>query len=53
MNEQSIQTEYDRLGYTMGWAFAMTPVANLARAYLVLVGLNPGGSEGGPAWEME
>ncbi len=52
MNEVAVQKEYERLGYEAGWAFAMTPVANIVTASVVLVGLNPGGDEGGAAWEF-
>jgi len=41
-----IEAEYRRLGYTKGWSFMGTPEANLKRAKIAIVGLNPGG--GGP-----
>lgn len=39
-----VWAEYQRLGYKAGWVFAMTPMANLATARTMVVGLNPGGS---------
>lgn len=54
MDYDRVQTEHERLGYQQGWVFAMTPVANLATADVVLVGLNPGGrghDNNDGAWE--
>lgn len=51
MNEQDIQKVYDELGYQMGWAFLITPEARLRDANVAIVGLNPGGDSGGPAWD--
>lgn len=38
-----IQTEYERLGYELGWTFMMSPEQSLKDATIALVGLNPGG----------
>lgn len=44
MDSKAIQLEYERLGYSDGWAFAMTPFSKLSTADTIFVGLNPGGS---------
>jgi hypothetical protein len=51
MDEAAVWAEYNRLGYDQGWVFAMTPLANLAMARAVVVGLNPGGDDDQGIWE--
>ena len=54
VTERDVQAEYERLGYQNGWVFAMTPVANLPTAEVVIVGLNPGGDgdQNQGTWEV-
>ena len=55
MDAATISAEYRRLGYDQGWSFALTPVANMAKAKVILVGLNPGGGDSdeyGELWEF-
>ena len=42
MDATDLQQKYEELGFQHGYAFAMTPLAYLANADTVLVGLNPG-----------
>ncbi len=51
MDEAAVWAEYERLGYGQGWVFAMTPLANLATAKAIVVGLNPGGDDDQGHWE--
>ncbi len=51
MDEALVWAEYERLGYDQGWVFAMTPLANLATARAIVVGLNPGGDDDQGIWE--
>lgn len=55
VNEESFKAElrklHDSLGFTLGWDFAMTPMAKLADAETILVGLNPGGDSYAESWE--
>ena len=54
MTRDEIEAEHDRLGFEIGWRFIMCPEATLARAKLVVVGLNPGGHERhGSDWSRE
>jgi hypothetical protein len=54
VNRDSIQTEYDRGGYGLGWRFMMSPEASFGTATLAVVGLNPGGSRAhGTDWSYE
>lgn len=43
MDEAAIWAEYHRLGYKLGWIFAMTPLKWLFTAKTMMIGLNPGG----------
>ena len=52
MDAEAVQAEYERLGYSLGWVFGMTPVANLKKARAVFVGLNPGGDDENCSWEV-
>jgi len=54
MNADLIEAEHDRLGYSAGWRFIMTPERTLANAEVAIIGLNPGGNRRhGPPWSQE
>lgn len=66
MTPEDIQNEYVRLGMSAGWRFMTGPAANLTKARVAIVTLNPGGrrdletsmaqrwsSEGGSAYLTE
>lgn len=43
LNRETIQAEYERLGYTKGWNFLACREERLRDAQIAIVGLNPGG----------
>jgi hypothetical protein len=49
-----IEAEHNRLGYSAGWRFMMTPEGNLTTKGLAIIALNPGGTRRhGPQWSQE
>ena len=51
---QSIETEYLKLGHTLGWRLLTCPARNLTDASICLITLNPGGHEcERPRWSVE
>lgn len=50
---ETIQAEYERLGYSKGWTFMGVPEANIGRARVVIVGLNPGGGGAGDGYAYQ
>ncbi len=54
MNAAIIEQEYQRLGYSAGWRFMMSPERYLSTSDVAIVGLNPGGiRRHGPEWSQE
>lgn len=54
MNKSDIDAEYQRLGYSIGWRFLMSPERTLQSATIALVTLNPGGDRpNGTDWSQE
>lgn len=46
MDRETIEAEYNRLGYEAFWSFMYTPAERLHDADIALIGLNPGGCKG-------
>lgn len=54
MDRNTIEHEYRRLGYRLGWRFMTAPTRNLERAAVAIITLNPGGTAPhGPDWSAE
>lgn len=54
LSSASIQREYDRLGYSLGWRFLTCPEAHAKNPEALIISLNPAGrEEHGPAWSQE
>lgn len=54
MNREQIESEYQRLGYRLGWRFLMGPMRTLTTARVAVISLNPGGDRPhGPDWSSE
>jgi hypothetical protein len=51
MDASKVDAEHDRLGYSEGWAFLMSPEERWRSAQVVTVGLNPGSGDESRAWD--
>ena len=54
LSKALIESEYEKLGHTLGWRFLTCPEQNISTATTALVTINPGGSSyEPPAWSVE
>jgi hypothetical protein len=56
LNQPTIETEYRRLGHTIGWRFLTSPAKTIDAANVALVTQNPGGDvddPNAPRWSVE
>ena len=54
ISASTIESEYRRLGHTLGWRFLTCPERNIDGASVALVTINPGGANFEPAkWSVE
>lgn len=54
LSPKSIENEYERLGFKLGWRFLTSPEKNMDIATVALVTINPGGGGFEPArWSVE